>query len=115
MYRFTATMMIFAMVLGYQSAYAAPPENGRSVVVNFADLDLSRSEGAAALYHRLVSAAKTVCAPLDGRDLWGYMSFTACVQSAISKAVAKVDRPALTAYYEAKTNRRNATIQIAQK
>jgi hypothetical protein len=37
------------------------------------------------------------------------------VQAAISAAVAKIDRPALTAYHEAKTNRRNATIQIAQK
>lgn len=115
MYRFTTTMMMFALALGFQSAYAAPPENVPSIVVHFADLDLSRSEGAAVLYHRLRGAAERVCSPLDDRDLARHMSFTACVQGALSTGVAKVDRPALTAYYEAKTNRRNATIQIAQK
>ena len=115
MYRFTTTMMIFALALGFQSAHAAPPQNVPSVVVHFADLDLSRSEGATVLYHRLKGAAETVCAPLDDRDLARHMSFKACVQNAISTAVAKVDQPALTAYYEAKTNGRNATIQIAQK
>jgi len=43
------------------------------------------------------------------------MSFKACVQNAIYTAVAKVDQPVLTAYYETKMNGRNATIQIAQK
>ena len=114
MYRFTTTMMIFALALGFQSAYAAPPENVPSIVVHFADLDLSRSEGARVLYQRLKGAAETVCAPLDDRDLARRMSFKACVQNAISTAVAKVNQPTLTAYYETKTNGRNATIQIAQ-
>ena len=115
MYRFTITMMVFALALGFQSAHAAPPENILSVVVHFGDLDLARSEGATVLYQRLRGAAETVCAPLDDRNVARHMSFRACVQSAISTAVAKVDQPALTAYYEAKTNRRNPTIQIAQK
>jgi UrcA family protein len=115
MYRFTTTMTIFALALGFQSAHAAPPQDVLSVVVPFGDLDLSRSAGAAALYQRLKGAAETVCAPLDDRDLARHMSFRACVQSAISTAVAKVDQPALTAYYETKTIGRNATIQIAQK
>ena len=118
MYRFTTTMMIFALALGFQSAHAAPPQNVPSdvlsVVVHFADLDLSRSEGATVLYRRLKGAAQAVCAPLDGGDLARHWSFKVCVQNAISTAVAKVDRPALTAYYEAKTNGRNATIQTAQ-
>jgi UrcA family protein len=115
MYRFTTTMMIFALALGFQSAYAAPPQNVPSVVVHFADLDLSRSEGARVLYQRLKGAAETVCAPLENRDLARHMKFKACVQSAISTAVAKVDQPTLAAYYEAKTNGGSATIQIAQK
>ena len=115
MYRFTTTVMIFALALGFQSAYAAPPESVPSIVVHFADLDLSRSEGAAVLYQRLNGAAETVCAPLDGRHLGRHMSFKACVQAAISAALAKVDQRALAAYYEAKANPRNATIQIALK
>ncbi len=115
MNRFTTTMMMFALALGFQSAHAAPPQIAPSVVVHFADLDLSRGEGVTVLYQRLKGAAETVCAPLDDRDLARHMRFTACMHSAISTAVAKVDQPALTAYFEAKTNRRNATIQIAQK
>jgi UrcA family protein len=115
MYRFTTTMTMFALALGFQSAYAAPPENAPSVVVHFADLDLSRSEGATVLYQRLKGAAETVCAPLENRNLVRHVRFKACVQSAISTAVATVNRPALTTYYEAKMNSRNAIIQIAQK
>ena len=115
MYRFTTTMTIFALALGFQSAHAAPPQNVPSVVVHFADLDLSRSAGATVLYQRLKGAAETVCAPLDDRNVARHMSFKACVQAAISAALAKVDQRALAAYYEAKTNPRNATIQIALK
>ena len=115
MYRSATAMMMFALALGFQSAYADPPQNVPSVVVHFADLDLSRSEGATVLYQRLRAAAQTVCAPLEDRGLARHLSFKACVQTAISTAVAKVDRPALTAYYEAKASRGNATIQIAKK
>ena len=117
MYRFTTTMMIFALALGFQSAHAAPPQNVPSVVVHFADLDLSGSEGAAVLYQRLNRAARTACARMDNDNpdpLW-HFHFRACMQGAISAAVAKLDRPALTAYYEAKTNPRKAMIQIAQQ
>jgi UrcA family protein len=115
MYRFTTTMMIFGLALGFQSAHAASPENVPTVVVHFADLDLSRSEGAIVLYRRLKGAAATVCAPLDDREIARHVSFEACVQSAISAAVAKVDKPALTAYLESKMSGRNARIQVAQK
>jgi UrcA family protein len=115
MFRFTTTMMIIALALGFQSARAAPQQDVPFKVVHFADLDLSRSEGAAVLYRRLKGAVETVCAPLDDSMLAGHMRFQACVQNAISTAVAKVDQPALTAYYETKTNGRNTTIQIARK
>ena len=115
MYRSMTTMMILGLAVGVQSAHAGSPQTVPSVVVHFGDLDLSRSEGATVLYRRLRSAAETVCAPLDDRGVARHMSFKACVQSAISAAVAKVDRPALTAYYEASARRSNATAQIAQK
>ena len=115
MNRFTTTMTTFALAVGFQSAHAAPPSEVPSVVVRFADLDLSRSEGARVLFRRLQGAAETVCAPLDDRQLARHMHFLACVRSAISAAVSKVDQPALTTYYEAKTTGRKATMQIAQK
>jgi UrcA family protein len=82
--------------------------------VHFADLDLTRSEGAAVLYQRLEAAAKSVCASLDARDVASQMRLRECVRTAIGSAVAKVDRPTLTAYYKARTNDRNAAIQIAK-
>lgn len=115
MYRFATTMMTVALALGFQSAHAFGPQPGPPVVVHFADLDLSRSQGAAVLYQRLKVAAETVCFPFDDDlTLARQRIYKACVQSAISTAVAKVHRPALTAYYEANTTARNGTTQIAQ-
>ena len=114
MYRLTTTMMIVALGLSSQLAHAAPPEDVHFIDVHFADLDLTRSEAAAELYQRLAGAAKTVCTSLEGRDLASQMRFKGCVETAIGSAVAKVDRPALTAYYKARTNGRNATLQIAK-
>ena len=115
MYRFTA-LMIFALALGFQAAQAAPPPDVPSVVVHFTDLDLSRSEGAAALYRRLKGAAGRVCAPLDDRRLVQQKNYEACVKDAISAAVVKVNQPTLNAAdQDAKTNRRSVPIRIAQK
>ena len=114
MYRLTTTMMIVALGLGSQLTHAAPPQDVHFIDVHFADLDLTRSEAVVVLYQRLQAAAKTVCASLDARDLASQMSFKGCVETAIGSAVAKVDRPALTAYHKARTNGRNAAIQIAK-
>jgi UrcA family protein len=114
MYRFTTTMMIFALAFGFQTAHAASPQDAPSVFVQFGDLDLSRTAGATILYQRLRGAAETVCASLDDRNLLRHMKFNACVQRAIGAAVAKVDRPALSAYYKAQTSDHNPTIQTAQ-
>ena len=92
MYRFTTTIMIFGLGLSSQLAQAAPPQDVHFVDVHFADLDLTRSEGAAVLYQRLKG----------------------CVETAIGSAVAQVARPILTAYYKEHTDNRNAAIQIAK-
>jgi len=115
MYRITTTIMIFGLGLSFQLAHAAPPQDAHFIGVRFADLDLTRSEGAAVLYQRIEAAAKTVCASLDGRDLASQMRFRGCSETAIGSAVAKVDRPILTAYHKARMNDRNAIIQIAEK
>lgn len=114
MNRFTTTMMISALAFGYQLANAAPSQDAPSVIVHFADLDLTHGDGVAVLYRRLKSAAETVCAPQDSRDLGSQMRFRVCWQSALGAAVSKVDRPTLTAYYRAQFEGRSATFQIAQ-
>jgi UrcA family protein len=114
MYRFATTVMILALGFGDQLANAAPSQDAPSVIVHFADLDLTHSDGVAVLYRRLKGAAETVCALRDGRDLGSQMRFKMCWQSALGAAVTKIDRPALTAYYRAQFEGRNATFQIAQ-
>ena len=103
MYRFTSMVIIAALALTCV-AYAAPALDRPQVVVHFADLDLSRSQGAAVLYRRLRAAAETVCAALDDRDLGSHMRFKECAQSALCRAVAEVDRPALTEYYRTRAS-----------
>ncbi len=115
MHRFTTTMMILATGLGFQSAHAATPQELPARIVQFADLDLSRTQGAAVLYQRLKGAAETVCAPLNDRDLGRNAAFKACVQRAVSAAVANVDQATLTAYYNMKVNGRTAAIRVAQQ
>ena len=109
MYCFATTVMIVAVGLGYQLANAAPSDDVPSVVVRYTDQDLAHIDGVAEFYRRLKGAAQTVCATLDGPR------YKSCWQSALSAAVAKVDGPALTAYYRAQFDGRNATFQIAQK
>jgi UrcA family protein len=114
MNRFTTMMMISALGLGSQLAEAASPQDPPAVIVRFADLDLSHSQGVAVLYHRLKAAAETVCAPQSGRDLKSQARYSMCWHSALGTAVAKVDQPALTAYHRAQFEGRNATFQIAK-
>jgi len=108
MYRFTTLMMIVTFGL-IQSANADPAET----TVRFADLDLTRMEGVAVLYHRLKQAAETVCEPIGGHNLANATRFKQCVQSGVEAAVIKVDRPMLTAYYQALSGK--SPIQVAAK
>lgn len=117
MYRFTTTVLISALALSSQLAHGGPAPDALSMTVKFADLDLTRSAGTAVLYQRLKGAAQTVCAPFDARsrDLQSQVHFKQCVQSAIGTAVARIDRPALTAYYRAQFEAGNEPTRIAQK
>jgi UrcA family protein len=114
MNRFTTTMMVSALGLVSQLANAAPAQDPPTVVVRFADLDLTHTQGVTVLYQRLKSAAETVCATQNGRDLGSQTRYKICWQSALGTAVAKVDQPTLSGYHRAKFGG-NATIQIAQK
>jgi hypothetical protein len=47
-------------------------------------------------------------------NLGSQARYKICWQNVLGAAVAKVDQSALTTYYRARFNRRNATVQIAQ-
>jgi UrcA family protein len=72
------------------------------VTVNFADLDVSRPEGAIVLYHRIRSAAEQVCAPMEALGLGAALQLDACIDKAVANAVNTVNRPALFAVMSAK-------------
>ena len=69
------------------ASFAAPATAApRSVAVSYADLDLSRPAGVAALDRRLSRAADAVCGPVDARDLRASAAARACRTAALSAA-----------------------------
>jgi UrcA family protein len=76
----------------------APPQ----VIVKFGDLDVSTSQGAAALYRRIHGAAVNVCSRMYVDELAHKWHENACLQKVIGDAVIKVNRPALSAVFASK-------------
>jgi len=94
------TLSIFA--LSANCPAAAPSDKVRTQIVSFADLDLTRTAGAQALYHRIQQAARDVCEAADARAY--SQSYRHCTSAAISRAVADVGSPLLTEYLQAATH-----------
>lgn len=82
-----------------QFAVAAPPPEARTMVVNYADVDLTKPEGAHALYRRIQAAARTVCVRGDVRQLSELQTFHGCYTKAVEDAVNKINQPMLTALH----------------
>lgn len=115
MTRFPTLMIITALTLGTQTAYAASPLDVPSKAVRFADLDLSRYVDASILYRRLQGAAGSVCAPLDGLDLFSHRLFKTCMTDAVAAAVERIGRPALTRYHEDQLTEYSSSVRVARK
>jgi len=87
---------------GASSAGAATsPTDALSIVVRYADLDITTKQGASALYRRITVAAKHVCPVTDNRDLQRSSEMSSCQQQAIARAVHTVSSPLLAALYAA--------------
>jgi len=111
--RLISTAIFGAIALSWGTmSIAADDSDAPQVVVKFGDLNLSNPQGAAALYHRISTAAVTVCGPQD-RSLASMSRAQTCVHKAITDAVAKVGRAELFAVYHAK-NRQLRPIVVAQ-
>jgi len=78
--------------------YTTPPQ----VIVKFGDLDISTSQGAAALYGRIHSAAIDVCSRMYPDEQAYKWHESACLQKVIGDAVLKVNRPTLSAVFASK-------------
>ena len=88
------------------SAPTATPDDSPSRIVKFADLDLTRPQGAAVLYTRIRSAARAVCLPQNNWMMELRAISDQCREQAIARAVGDVNAPALTAYYQGRTQAR---------
>jgi UrcA family protein len=119
-----ATTISAAIVLGFGAAAASASTSSNQYVsdgvnkyiVRFADLDLSKVDGAAVLYNRLRQAAAIVCRPPESRSLgMAATQYRVCVDHAIAGAVASVGSPMLSQYYgsHAKSDK-TAVAQLAR-
>jgi UrcA family protein len=92
--------------VGTMSRASGTEDTVPAVKVSFTDLDLSQMDGAKKLYQRLDFAARKVCAaaePLNDLDFFRLRLWRTCTRNAVSRAVVKIDRTTLTAYYIEKT------------
>lgn len=71
-----------------------------SVLVRYGDLDLSRDEGARALYARLRAAAHRVCAPLDSYDLHTQQLQRECYKTTLADAVKRLNSERVAALHD---------------
>ena len=95
---FVAATVISACGL-YTSARADTLLEPPTVTVHFEDLDINSTPGAAALYKRIQGAAAFVCNDLGSSRSLVYLGrYKTCVHGAVSVAVARINRPAMTEY-----------------
>jgi|GEM_PF-1293558 len=88
----------------------------RSVTVHFADLNTDSRRDNKRLYMRLRNAAQTVCGDsIDYIDLTERREALQCQQSALESAVAEINRPQLTALYNARFPKETLTVASASQ
>jgi UrcA family protein len=107
--------ILFVVLMSSLNGFAGAGESVNDPpkrVVHFADLDLSRGAGVAALYGRIRFAAREVCEPVQDRALRSIGARTRCMTQAIARAVADVNVPTLTSYHLTRTGQ---TITLAEQ
>jgi UrcA family protein len=109
----TTLITITHLALAVQPAPTPESEGSQHLLIRFADLDMSRPEGASVLLRRIQNAAKIVCSPLESKDPARFAMFQHCVADAMERAVTQIDRPALDAYYRGKVRGSNGRIEVA--
>jgi UrcA family protein len=92
--------MLFASPLLLSSRIATADESLLpTMTIHYSELNMQSSAGVQALYARLRSAAKTVCATHDGRSLQQQFAFRACVAETLERAVREVHSDAVLALH----------------
>jgi UrcA family protein len=106
---------VSATMLAGVTQAAGVGDNLPKQVVTYKDLNLNSNAGTQVLYKRIQGAANEVCGRVDVRDLQGMSARKACLDRAISQAVAAVNSPMLTRVHLAKVgNPEPQSLPIAQ-
>jgi len=89
-----------APAMATASARPSNQEHTYGVLVRYGDLNVNTAKGAEQLYRRISYAAHEACSDVVAPSyaLLG-AAYRRCRQTAVEDAVAKVDRPRLTALY----------------
>jgi UrcA family protein len=82
----------------------------RERVVDYSDLNLNSSAGAAVLYQRITRAAHAVCDLPIPWDATAASRVRNCVHAARARSVSEVNAPELTRYFE---SRQKASVVVA--
>ena len=97
------TALSACVILAPALSHAAPATQSASVTVRYSDLNLATAAGNAALYARLVSAARQVCGSSDVRNLGELAAVQSCQKDAIAHAVQEVHSAQLAAVFAKRT------------
>ena len=81
----------------------AKAEDAQGRQVAYSDLNLTRPEGIATLYHRISIAAQLVCEPINFRAPQNAARGRACAKESIARAIAQIDMPELSLYHAKRT------------
>ena len=96
------TLLAASMLLLNTGASAADDEMAARVV-RYDDLDVTHEDGAAVLYERIRTAARSVCKrTFHDPALESLAPTSICVKGAMRRAIARVNSPALTNHSLAK-------------
>ena len=113
----TITLFLCGSILSV--AKAAPPSDVPTAVVKFGDLDTTKAAGQQELYRRLSRAVQSVCRPMGhapGSIAVGLSRYTACVDKALSSAVAQINRAEFTDYVASRAQKpEHVGIQLASR
>lgn len=114
MKKFSTLLLAASVAFGAQAVCAADSELHGDVqlsrIVDYSDLNLDRSAGVTTLYQRLERAAKTVCAPLEGRGLKSTQQNRQCRSEAMARAVSDVNQPLLTQLHRDKSGQSETAV-----
>jgi UrcA family protein len=104
------------IVLGFAATGVAnaDPQAPQSLTVQFGDLNLNNAQGVDALFKRIKNAAESVCNEFEGRTLKEKQLYSDCVDTALSTAITRVDRPMLSRYLAGHSaTPRNVSVPVA--